>query len=370
MQWNWQDPNWPNFRWDSARLASEELAFAEKSGVLIGSSSHLDQDNRSQLVVDLMSRSALDSSAIEGDILDRDSVQSSVRRQLGLQTDNRRIGPAEAGIATLMVDLFATLNTPLDHETLYNWHRLVMSGRTDLEIVGGYRVHEEPMQIVSGPDYKRKVHFEAPPSAVVVREMDRFLCWFADSAPNGANPVSPLTRAGIIHLWFEIIHPFEDGNGRLGRVIAEKALAQGRNGPMLAGISSTFMQHRKSYYDQLEAASRSLDINEWLGWFAKMTLAAQDQSVAWVEYLIGKARMMLRLHGQINTRQEKVLLRMFKAGPNGFEGGLSADNYRTISGATSATATRDLSDLVEKCALRRTGERKATRYWIVLPETA
>jgi Fic family protein len=368
MQWNWQDPDWPNFRWDSARFASEELAFAEKAGVLIGSSGHLDQDNRSQLVVDLMSRSALDSSAIEGEILDRDSVQSSVRRQLGLQTDNRRIGPAEAGIATLMVDLFETLNAPLDHAKLFSWHRLLMSGRADLEVVGGYRVHNDPMQIVSGPDYKRKVHFEAPPSAVVTEEMDRFLIWFADSAPTGVNPMAPLARAGIVHLWFETIHPFEDGNGRLGRIIAEKALAQGRKGPMLAGISSTFMQHRKSYYDQLEAASRSLDINDWLGWFAKMTLAAQDQSVAWVEFLIGKARLMLRLQGQINERQEKVLLRIFRAGPQGFAGGLSADNYRTISGATSATATRDLTDLVEKSALRRTGERKGTRYWIALPE--
>jgi Fic family protein len=370
MKWNWQDPDWPNFRWDSARFASEELAFAEKAGVLIGSSGHLDQDNRAQLVVDLMSRSALDSSAIEGEILDRDSVQSSVRRHLGLQSDNRRIGPAEAGIAALMVDLFETLDAPLDHAKLFNWHRLLMSGRADLEVVGGYRLHDDPMQIVSGPDYKRKVHFEAPPSAVVMEQMDRFLCWFADSAPTNGSPVTPLIRAGIAHLWFETIHPFEDGNGRLGRVIAEKALAQGRKAPMLAGISSTFMQHRKSYYDQLETASRSLDINDWLGWFAKMTLAAQDQSTAWVEFLIGKARLMLRLQGQINERQEKVLLRLFKAGPQGFAGGLSADNYRSISGATSATATRDLADLVKKSVLRRTGERKGTRYWIALPETA
>lgn len=370
MSWNWEDPDWPEFRWDVTSIAAEELAFAEKVGVLIGSSSHLDEDNRSGLIVDLMSRSALDSSAIEGEILDRDSVQSSVRRQLGLQTDNRRVGPAEAGIATLMVDLFATLDAPLDHAGLFGWHRLLMSGRTDLEVVGGYRVHEDPMQIVSGPDYKRKVHFEAPPSAVVHAEMDRFLRWFTDTAPNGARPMLPLTRAGIAHLWFETIHPFEDGNGRLGRVIAEKALAQGRKGPMLTGISSTFMQHRKSYYDQLQFASRSLDINDWLGWFAKMTLAAQDQTVAWVEFLIGKARLMLRLQGQINERQEKVLLRVFRAGPQGFAGGLSADNYRTISGATSATATRDLADLVAKSALRRTGERKGTRYWIALPETA
>ena len=366
MTWNWQDPDWPNFRWAAERIAAYELEFAQKVGVLIGSSRHLVSADRSQLVVELMSRSALDSSAIEDEILDRDSVQSSVRRQLGLQADHKRVGAAEAGIATLMVDLFETLSEPLDHAKLFHWHRLVMAGNADLQVVGGYRVHEEPMQIVSGPDYRRKVHFEAPPSATVATEMDRFLRWFTDSAPSGSAPLSPVARAGIAHLWFETIHPFEDGNGRLGRVIAEKALSQGRDRAMLTGISSSFMQNRSRYYAQLEAASRGLDIDKWLAWFAQMTLAAQDQTVAWVSFVIGKAQLLSRLEGQINMRQEKVLIRLFKAGPEGFIGGLSADNYRTISGATSATATRDLADLVERGALRRTGERKGTRYWLTL----
>jgi Fic family protein len=135
---------------------------------------------------------------------------------------------------------------------------------------------------------------------------------------------------------------------------------------MLTGISSTFLQNRSRYYAQLEAASRGLDIDKWLAWFAQMTLAAQDQTVAWASFLIGKAQLMSRLQGLINMRQEKVLIRLFKAGPQGFVGGLSAENYRTISGATSATATRDLADLVERSALRRTGERKGTRYWLTV----
>lgn len=366
MQWNWQDPDWPQFRWDAARLAARELAFAEKVGVLIGASSHLDQDNQSQLVVDLMSRSALDSSAIEGEVLDRDSVQSSVRRHLGLQSEDRRPRPAEEGVASLMVNLFSTIDAPLDHETLFAWHKMVMAGSRDLEVVGGYRLHAEPMQIVSGPDYRRKVHFEAPPSSVVPAEMDRFLEWFSRTGPQGAKPLAPLTRAGIAHLWFETIHPFEDGNGRLGRVIAEKALAQGRSAPMLTGIASTFMQQRKHYYDRLEASSRSLEIDDWLDWFADMTLMAQVQTVAWVEFLVGKAQLLGRLAADLNDRQEKALLRLFRAGPDGFAGGMSAENYRSITGATPPTATRDLTDLVEKGALRRTGERKGTRYWLLL----
>lgn len=370
MRWNWQDPDWPRFKWDAARLAAHELTFAEKAGVLIGASNHLDRDNQAQLIVDLMSRSALDSSAIEGEILDRDSVQSSVRRHLGLQAEDRRLRPAEDGVARLMVDLFSTIDATLDHETLFAWHKLVMAGSRDLEVVGGYRHHAEPMQIVSGPDYRRKVHFEAPPSSAVPAEMDRFLDWFSRTGPQGAEPLAPLTRAGIAHLWFETIHPFEDGNGRVGRVIAEKALTQGRSAPMLTGIASTFMKQRKQYYDRLEAASRSLAIDSWLDWFADMTLQAQDQTVGWVAFLIGKVQLLGRLADQLNARQEKALLRLFAAGPDGFSGGMSADNYRSITGTTPPTATRDLADLVEKGALRRTGERKGTRYWLAMPVTA
>jgi Fic family protein len=195
--------------------------------------------------------------------------------------------------------------------------------------------------------------------------MDKFLAWFARTGPQGVEPLSPVTRAGITHLWFETIHPFEDGNGRLGRVIAEKALAQGRSAPMLTGISSAFMQQRKHYYDRLEAASLSLDVDEWLDWFVDMTLMAQGQTVEWVEFLISKAQMLGRLVDRLNGRQEKAMLRLFRAGPGGFAGGMSAENYRSITGATPPTATRDLADLVDKGALKRTGERKGTRYWLM-----
>ncbi len=371
MTWNWQLPDWPEFTWDQTRLTRAETLFAEGAGMVIGSSRHLDDTSRETLVVDIMSHEALDTSAIEGEVLDRDSVQSSIRRQLGLAGDRRSVGAAEAGIAEMMVSLYRSLAEPLDHDRLYAWHRMVMNGRRDLEAIGRYRTHREPMQIVSGAVYAPRVHFEAPPSAQVQAEMERFLAWFEDTAPTGSRLLPALTRAGLAHLWFESIHPFEDGNGRIGRAIAEKALAQGMTqdwaAPVLTAVAGTLLKHRKQYYGVLEAASRGLDVTAWLLWFAAKVVEAQRRSLAQVEFIIGKARLLERVRGKLNARQEKAVLRMFAAGPEGFTGGLSAGNYRGITGATPATATRDLADLVALDVLRRTGERKATRYHLGVP---
>lgn len=378
MTWNWQLPDWPDFTWDQDRLTRAEILFAEGAGMVIGSSRHLDDTSRETLVVDIMSVDALATSAIEGEMLDRDSVQSSIRRQLGLAGDRRSVGAAEAGIAEMMVSLYRSLPNlldPLDHEGLHAWHRMVMNGRRDLEAIGRYRTHREPMQIVSGAVYAPRVHFEAPPSEQVQAEMERFLAWFEDSAPTGLRPLPALTRAGLAHLWFESIHPFEDGNGRIGRAIAEKALAQGvtqalvQNGadPVLTAVAGTLLKHRKQYYGALEAASRDLEVTDWLLWFAAKVIEAQRRSLAQVEFIIGKARLLERVRGKLNARQEKAVLRMFAAGPEGFTGGLSAGNYRGITGAAPATATRDLADLVALEVLWRTGGRKATRYHLGVP---
>ena len=371
MTWNWQRPDWPESTWDQDRLTRAEILFAEGAGMVIGSSRHLDDTSRETLVVDIMSVDAVATSAIEGEMLDRDSVQSSIRRQLGLAGDRRSVGAAEAGIAEMMVSLYRSLAEPLDHDGLHAWHRMVMNGRRGLEAIGRYRSHTEPMQIVSGAVYAPEVHFEAPPSEQVPIEMDRFLTWFEDTAPTGKQPLPALTRAGLAHLWFESIHPFEDGNGRIGRAIAEKALAQGlaQDGadPVLTAVAGTLLKHRKLYYAALEAASRALDVTDWLLWFAAKVIEAQRRSLAQVEFIIGKARLLERVRGKLNPRQEKAVLRMFAAGPEGFTGGLSAGNYRGITGAAPATATRDLADLVALDVLRRTGERKATRYHLCVP---
>jgi Fic family protein len=200
--------------------------------------------------------------------------------------------------------------------------------------------------------------------------MKRFISWFARTDPNGKEPLAAITRAGIAHLYFESIHPFEDGNGRIGRAIAEKAIAQSFGQPILVGLSTTLLAHRKSYYDALERASRLMNATKWLEWFAEIALEAQRRTIAQVEFLIAKAKLLDRLRDNVNERQMKALLRMLREGPEGFKGGLSAGNYSTITGASSATATRDLADLTEKGALVRTGERRHARYALNLEPRA
>ena len=367
MSWNWQHSDWPNFSWDAAKLAAAERLFAENAGIAIGTTRHLDNASREALTIELMSDDACDSSAIEGEMLDRDSVQSSIRRQLGLGA-GRRASPAEAGIAEMMVSLYQTLASPLDHATLFAWHRMVMNGRRDLADIGRYRRHDDPMQIVSGPSHRQRVHFEAPPSARIPDEMDRFLAWFSETMPGGPAPLPAVTRAGLSHVWFESLHPFEDGNGRIGRAIVEKALAQGLATPTLTAVAGTLLKRRKAYYQALEAASRDLEVTDWLLWFADIVAEAQQRSLDWTTFILQKARLLARLRGRLNARQEKALLRLFEAGPEGFAGGLSAKNYRSITGAPSATATRDLADMVALGVLRRSGELKATRYFLRLDE--
>lgn len=368
MTWNWQQPDWPSFSWDASRLRKAEALFLEGAGIAIGVSRHLGEADRSSLEVELMSHEAIDTSAIEGETLDRDSVQSSIRRHLGFAGDQRRVKPAEAGIAEMMVDLYERVTEPLDRATLDRWHRYVVNGRTDLADVGRYRSGGDPMQIVSGPIHRPRIHFEAPPAARVEEEMAEFLTWIERSRPGGSAPIAPLTRAGLAHIWFESIHPYEDGNGRIGRAISEKLLAQGLPTPIVTGMASTLLAHRKAYYAALERAHGTLEINGWLLWFAAKAIEAQRRTLQQVEFVLAKARIMESLRGKLNDRQERALLRMFAAGPSGFSGGLSAANYMIITGAPPATTTRDLAALVGLGALLRTGEQKGTRYW--LPITA
>jgi Fic family protein len=314
-----------------------------------------------------LSDEAVTTAQIEGEVLERSSVQSSIRRQLGLVGDQRPVKPAEQGMAEMLVDVFRHFDTPLDERTLFAWHQMVARGRTDLRDVGRYRSGGDPMQVVSGPMYAPVVHFEAPSSADVPDQMSKFIQWFNRTAPGGQEPLPALTRAGIAHLYFETIHPFEDGNGRVGRVIAEKALAQSLGRPSLTVLAATILARRRDYYGALELANKGLEITAWLTWFAAIVLEAQRRATAKVEFLIDKTRLLDRLRGQLNARQEAVLLRMLREGPDGFVGGLSAGKYITIAGTSPATATRDLADLVAKRALERTGDRRHARYHLPMP---
>lgn len=367
MPWNWKKPDWPAFRYDAQALAGFEARFLLASGEVIGAVRHTDRAEQDRLRLELLSEEAVKTSAIEGDMLDRLSVQSSLRRHFGFEPDGRIIRPEERGIAELMLDVFERWQAPLDHETLFRWHAKLMSGRRFLEVIGGYRTHADAMQIISGRHEKPTVHFEAPPSGRVREEMETYLRWFNASAPEGEAPLPALTRAGLGHLHFESIHPFEDGNGRLGRALAEKSLAQSIGQPSLIALASTIERNRKAYYGALERHQRGLDITGWLVYFAETVLEAQQNTLQRVRFLIEKTRFHDRFRDRFNARQKKVIARLFEEGPEGFRGGLSAENYLAITKTSRATATRDLQDLVEAGALTRRGERRHTRYALLLP---
>lgn len=362
MAWNWQQNDWPHFRWDEDALAQAEAQFLRQSGILIGATRHFSETDKNLLVVDLITGEAMKTSEIEGEYLNRDSVQSSILRNFGLDTDNRRVEPAERGIADMMTDLYRNFDKPLSHATLYDWHKMLTSGRRDLKDIGRYRTHESPMQVVSGRLDKPEIHFEAPPSKDMQKEMDAFMAWWKETAPGGKNELPALTRTGIAHLYFVCIHPFEDGNGRIGRALAEKSLAEFQGEPTLIALSQTIERDRKAYYTSLEHNNKDNEITDWLVYFCNTVLEAQDYSLNMIDFLIEKTKLYDRTRGQLNERQEKVLERMFREGLEGFKGGLSAENYINITGTSRATATRDLQDMVEKGALLKTGELKSTRY--------
>lgn len=342
-----------------------EERFLQESGVYSGAVKHLEKDGKDLLVVELMSQEALKTSEIEGEILSRESVQSSIRRQFGLATDHRRVPPAEQGISELVVELYRGSQEALDEARLLHWHALLMNGRSDL--AGGvYRAGGDPMQVVSGPLHAPRVHFEAPPASAVPGEMRRFLEWYRNTGPGGAARLPTLARAGICHLYFVSIHPFEDGNGRIGRALSEKCLSEGLGKPALVALSAAIHRGRKAYYDMLERSNKSSEATEWLVYFAETVLGAQAESQRWVEFLIEKTRLVDRLRGKWNARQEKVFFRMAREGPGGFRGGLSAENYLAITGTSRATATRDLQELVEMGVLIRTGRLKGTRYHLAI----
>jgi Fic family protein len=368
MIWNWERPGWPQFTYDSEHLERLERQFLLRSGEFIGAFKHVGADDREMLKIELLSDEALKTSEIEGEVLDRESVQSSLRVQFGIGIEGRRVTPAERGIAQMMADLYRTFADPLTHQTMFTWHNMLVSEQSHVHVVGAYRTHPEPMQVVSGKLHDRKVHFEAPPSGIMEPEMAAFISWFNETAPSGKQALPALARAGIAHLYFVSIHPFEDGNGRIGRAVAEKSLAQSLGHPSLIALAYTIERARNTYYAMLERSNKNTEITEWLLYFGATIIEAQRNTTKRVDFYIAKAKLYESLRGRLNERQEKVITRMFQEGIDGFRGGLSAENYISITGASRATATRDLQDLVVKGALTKTGELRHTRYHLRLGE--
>jgi Fic family protein len=360
MLWNWKLPDWPNFTYDPIAVLPLEKKFLQGVGGNFAVLQHLDDEKKKQFIVEILLSEGLNSSKIEGEILMRNSLQSSIRRHFGLSIDEKKIPLKERKIGELMCKIYDTYDQILTHEMLYEWHRLLMSDESNISDIGKYRTHEEPMQIISRAYDRPIVHFEAPPSKNVLKEMNQFIRWYNDSK----NEESILAKASIVHLYFESIHPFEDGNGRIGRALVEKSLSQALGRPTLIAISQEINQKKKQYYDALGQCNNTLKAQNWINFFSEIILSSQEHSMNLINFLMIKSKMMNNLKGKINSRQEKVLIKMLDQGPKGFDGGLSAENYIAITKAPRATATRDLADLVEIGVFYKTGELRYTRYWI------
>ncbi len=362
MKWNWQLPDWPNFQYDAAQVSKLEKEFLLNAGAGCALLKTFDTEERHRFTAEILSIEGVESSKIEGEYLERESLQSSIKRHFGLATEEKKVGYKERGMADLLCHLYDNFSGDLSHDDLWYWHSLLFSGEDRIEDRGQYRSHEEPMQIVSSRYGPERVYFEAPSSSTIRNEMQAFLDWF-----NGKSIREPiLVRASIAHVYFESIHPFEDGNGRIGRALVEKSLSQGVGQPILLALSNEIEKQKKRYYEELGKCNRSLDARGWVEFFSDMVVNAQKESMRLIHFLISKSKLMNTLSGQINPRQEKVLLRMFKAGVDGFQGGLSAENYLSIAKTSRATATRDLNDLVQKHALVKTGQLRHTRYYLNL----
>jgi len=367
MKYNWQQEDWPRFQYGLSEVQDLLLRFIEKTGRVDGLFSALPEPLQEEAVVALMVAEAVKSSEIEGEMLSRPEVMSSIKKNLGLHVEPKRVGDRRAeGIAQLMVCVRKNYSRSLSQRMLFNWHTMLMTGRLRITS-GAWRTHSELMQVVSGTVGNEQVHYEAPPSRRVPVEMKRYILWFNRTAPGGRDAIdfAPV-RSAIAHLYFESIHPFEDGNGRIGRALSEKALSQGLGRPALLSLSRSIEADRTGYYNALKQAQRSMDITGWIDWFIRMLLGSQKQAEAEMEFTLKKTRLFDRIGNLLNKRQEKVVRRMLKEGPSGFDGGMSAKKYMTIAKATKPTATRDLQDLVSKEVFIPAGGGRSTHYRINL----
>ncbi len=355
----WQKDDWHDFSYDKNRLSKLEKRFLHSSRILIGAQKKLSSQEKEEIKISFLSNEALNTSKIEGEILNRKSLQSSIKQYFQLKTPVSKQYPRENGMAKMMVDLYLHYKTPLSQKMLFSWHQMIMNGRTDLESVGQYRSHEDPMQIVSHKTSGVKVHYEAPPSRDMESEMKTFINWFNKSQKT----LSPLIRAGIAHAYFELIHPFEDGNGRIGRALVEKSLAQSLQQPTLIAVSQIIQTQKKVYYQAISTTNANNDFTNWLEYFCEMVIEAQKFTIDSFEFLIQKTKFFDKYAKQLNERQLKLARRIFGENLKGFVGGVSVKKYISITHTSPITANRDLNDLVTKGIMRRTGKLKSTRYW-------
>jgi Fic family protein len=362
--WIWQLADWPEFHWDSARLAQPLAAARRAQGELIGMARLLDPDSDLHAHLEVLTSEGVATSAIEGERFDPNALRSSLARRLGLPTAGLPPAPRSVeGLVDVLLDATQKLEKPLTQEMLAGWQAaLFPTGRSGLtKIRVGALRGPSPMQIVSGPIGRQRVHYEAPPRRGLEQEVKHLLSWFNKPPAN----LDGLMRAGLAHAWFELIHPFEDGNGRVGRALLDRALAQDeRRSSRLYSLAPRFMAVRGDYYDALQALSRgNLDATDWLQWFLEQVIVACGDSARTVERVLQKARFWMR-HAQsgFNERQRKALNVMLDVGQGGFVGGMTNKKYAHLTHVSPATAQRDLADLEGRGILQTLGAGRSVRY--------
>jgi Fic family protein len=365
MKYNWQQKDWPHFRYNPESVQEILFSITKKVGFISGMHSSLSEAIQTEIMVNLMVEEAVKTSEIEGEYISRLDIRSSIKNKLSLIPKDIKVHDRRAeGIAELMLDVRKTFNQTLTEDTILHWHLMLLASSLNPHLlIGRWREDKESMQIVSGSHGKWIVHFEAPPSRDVPTEMQQFIVWFNSTAPGGSQAIqfAPI-RSAIAHLYFESIHPFDDGNGRIGRAIAEKALLQSFGYPLLLSLSSTIEANKKQYYAALKEASKSNEITNWIQYFLDLILKAQMDTEDQINFIINKAKFFDTFSRQLNDRQMKIIKRMMRAGPGGFEGGISAKKYMTIAATSKATATRDLQALLEMKALKQIGGGRSIHY--------
>jgi Fic family protein len=359
---------WPQFTWDGETLAAVLAGVRHRQGRLLGKMETLGFELRTEASLAVLTSDVVKSSAIEGEILNADEVRSSIARRLGLSVAGmRKAGREVEGIVEMMLDATRKFESPLTKKRLFDWHAsLFPTGRSGMRriTVGAWRTKQSGrMQVVSGPMGREKVHFEAPEAGRLESEMARFIKWF-----NGPAAIDPVVKTGIAHFWFVTIHPFEDGNGRMARAIADMALARADGTKdRFYSMSSQIEAERKDYYLKLESAQRGeVDITRWLAWFLgclDRAIGGADQTLAAVLF---KARLWQRINRRpVNDRQRRVIHRML----NGFKGFLSTSKYAKLAKCSTDTALRDIRELLDRRILvQNPSGGRSTSYRLGDPE--
>jgi Fic family protein len=358
----WQADDWPHWRFDLAKLAEPMAEVSRAQGLLAGRLADVGMALRDQASLAALTEDVVKTSEIEGEQLNVASVRSSIARRLGV--DIGALAPVDRhveGVVEMVLDATANNASPVTKERLFAWHAALFptgySGLARID-VGAWRDDTSgPMQVVSGPVGRQRVHFEAPPADRLEGEMRRFLDWL-----NGPAKEPPLIRAALGHLWFVTVHPFDDGNGRVARAIGDLLLARADSGPQrFYSLSAQIQRERKAYYDILERTQKdSMDVTLWLAWFLDTLHRAVDQAQVTLDAVLAKASFWRHWATKpLNERQVKLLNRLL----DGFDGKLTSGKWAAIAKCSSDTALRDINDLLARGVLRKTeGGGRSTSY--------